>query len=235
MKSRLFVFIVVFVLGFASTALSASAQQPSSKTAVQVSNVALLSATSTTSSDWVDLLSTSIKTPNQKDLLMLVSLECGLYAKTVGKSSKTATTALDSQMASSGVKVRVLVDGTTVAEPGEVVFCRKTQTLNSSLATALSSCVDGSDGSVPDGIIQITECTATDSEIQLILDSMDANAFNFALTDLSAGTHQVKVQGFIDINLTAGSTNVEAKAAIGKGAVIVEEVRLIKNADITLP
>ena len=87
MKSRLFVFIVVFVLGFASTALSASAQQPSSKTAVQVSNVALLSATSTTSSDWVDLLSTSIKTQNQKDLLMLVSLECGLYAKTVGKSS----------------------------------------------------------------------------------------------------------------------------------------------------
>ena len=163
---------------------------------------------------------------------MFVSLECGLYAKTVGKSSKTAT--LDTQMASSGVKVQVLVDGTAVAEPGEVVFCRKAQTLNTALATALSSCVDGSDGSVPDGIIQITECTATDSEIQLILDTMDANAFNFALTDLGPGVHQVKVQALIDINLTSGSTGVEAKAAIGKGSVIVEEVRLIKNADITL-
>jgi len=234
MKRSLSVLTGLLVLGFASTVLSASAGQPSAKTAVQVSNIALLSATSTSSPGWVDLLSASIKTPSQKDLLMFVSLECGLYAKTVGRTSKTAGT-LDSQMASSGVKVRVLVDGATVAEPGEVVFCRKVQTLNTSLASALSSCVDGSDGSIPDGIIQITECTATDSEVQLIMDTMDANAFNFALTDMTAGAHEVKVQGLIDINLTSGSTNVEAKAAIGKGAVIVEEVRLIKNADITIP
>ena len=221
-----------FTMTIMSESHAASAQQPSSKAAVQVSSVALLSATSTSSPGWTDLLSVSIKTPNQKDLIMHVSLECALYAKTVGKSSKTAT--LDTQMASSGVKVRVLVDGIAVAEPGEVVFCRKVQTLNTNLASALTSCVDGSDGSIPDGIIQITECTFSDSEIQLIQDSMDANAFNFALTDVGVGVHQVKVQALIDINLTSGSTSVEAKAAIGKGSVIVEEIRLIKNADITL-
>ena len=228
MKKSLSVFTTLFVLALASIAMSASAGQPSAKTAVQVSNIALLSATSTAPSGWFKLLSASIKTPNKKDLLMFVSLECGLYAKTVGKSSKTAT--LDSVMASSGVKVRVLVDGTAVAEPGEVVFCRKAQTLNTALATALSSCTDLNG----DLVITIDECTVQDSEIQLILDTMDANAFNFALTDLGPGVHQVEVQAQIDINITSGSTNVEAKAAIGKGAVIVEEVRLIKNADITL-
>lgn len=232
MKKNLTILAAIFFTMPMLVYSSASAQQPSSKAAVQVSNIALLSATSTSIVVWTDLLSVSIKTPNKKDLIMFVSLECALFAKTVGKSSKTGT--LDTQLASSGVRLRVLVDGVTLAEPGEVVFCRKAQSLNTILAEALSSCVDGSDGSIPDGIIQITECTTSPSEIQLILDSMDANAFNFALADLGVGVHQVKVQAQIDINLTPGSTNVEAKAAIGKGSVIVEEVRLIKNADITL-
>ena len=73
------------------------------------------------------------------------------------------------------------------------------------------------------------------SHTDLILDSMQANALNFALTDLRSGVHRIQLQARIDINLASTTnTDVEAKATVGKGTLIVEEVRLIKDAEITL-
>lgn len=214
----------------AGTALAQN--QPSSKSAVQVSNLVLLSETSnsTAPGQWVDLLSVNLRTANQKDLIIFASLECGLYGRTIGRTRGGTT--VDTLMAQSGVKVRVVVDGVTVAEPGEVTLCKKTQTLATQLAQAISACTDVN----LDGVVSIPEeCTFTQQQLDLILDSMQANAFNFALTDLRSGVHRIQLQARIDINLASTTnTDVEAKATVGKGTLIVEEVRLIKDAEITL-
>lgn len=82
-----------------------------------------------------------------------------------------------------------------------------------------------------DGIVTVDECTFTDEELQLILDTMGAHHFNFALTDVGAATHIVKVQARVT---TAASSLLQAGAtgSVGKGAVTVEEVRLVKDAVI---
>jgi hypothetical protein len=231
MKKNFIGFVVILLLTFFSS--SALAQhQPSSKSAVQVSNLVLLSETSnsTASGQWVNLLSANLKTANKKDLLVFVSLECGLYGRTIGRTRGGTT--VDTLMANSGVKVRVLIDGVTVGEPGEITLCRKTQTLSTQLAQAISACTDVN----LDGVVSIPEeCTFTEQQLDLILDSLQGVGFNFALLDLSPGVHSIQLQARIDINLAAPTaTDVEARATIGKGTLIVEEVRLIKDADITL-
>ena len=233
MKKNLTIIALGFVLSAVFSAGPALAQnQPASKSAVQVSNLVLLSETSnsTAPGQWVDLLSVNLRTANQKDLLILASLECGLYGRTIGRTRGGTT--VDTLMGQSGVKIRVVVDGVTVAEPGEVTLCKKTQTLSTQLAQAISACTDVN----LDGVVSIPqECTFTQQQLDLILDSMQANAFNFALTGLRSGVHRIQLQARIDINLASTTnTDVEAKATVGKGTLIVEEVRLIKDADITL-
>jgi hypothetical protein len=57
--------------------------------------------------EWTTILSNNLKTANQKDLFVDVSLECGLYTSTkVASSGKT-----DTSVADAGVQVQVLVDG----------------------------------------------------------------------------------------------------------------------------
>jgi hypothetical protein len=232
MKNQLTIWKIAIAMAALLTHQSTMAQQPASKSAVQVSSLLLLQETSTatTPGQWVNLLSTNLRTANQKDLLVYVSLECGLYGRTLGKSK--AGTTIDTVLAQSGVKVRVLVDGVAVAEPGEVNLCRKAQTLSTQLAQTIDACTDVN----LDGVVTIpTECTFTQQQFELILDGMQANAFNFALPNVSSGVHLIQLQARIDINLSATPiTNVEARATVGKGSLIVEEVRLIKNADINL-
>jgi hypothetical protein len=81
-----------------------------------------------------------------------------------------------------------------------------------------------------DGVITIDECTFTDEELELILDTMAAHHFNFALTNVGSGTHAVKVQA--RIMASAATLQSEATGTVGKGAVTVEEVRLVKDAVI---
>ena len=232
MKKNLSIWTIGIAMAAMFSTQTARAQQPSSKSALQVSNLVLLNETSnaTAPGQWVDLLSTNLRTANQKDLVVFVSLECGLYGRTLGRSK--AGTTVDTVMAQSGVKVRVLIDGVAVAEPGEVNLCRKAQTLSTQLAQTIDACTDVN----LDGVVTIPdECTFTQQQFELILDGMQASSFNFALPNVKSGVHHVQLKARIDINLTASPTsNVEAKAAVGKGSLIVEEVRLIKNADINL-
>ena len=204
----------------------------SAKTAVKVANTTRVS--STTSQSWTPILTTKIHTSKQKDLILLVSLECGLLTKTTGKSKGGAVSVNEGQ---AGVKVRVVVDPGTVNErvaepdpPGVeegVNFCKRTQQLTTQLSGTLGTCVDGSDGSVPDGIIQFPqECPLTENQVQLLLDTMVATAFNFVLTNAGTGTHTVQVQARVD---TSAATDVIAEGLIGMGTLVVEEVRLVKG------
>ncbi|NWF77511.1 MAG: hypothetical protein HXY36_02790 [Chloroflexi bacterium] len=209
-KSILIAITVVLVVALgAAAAVVGSEGNPSSKATCQVGYVEILNSGDM---GWTPILSNVIKMPNQKDLFIDVSLECGLYTKTLVKSKGLVP---DTSTAMALIKVRVWVDD-DLAYPGEVTFNARTQTLTAKFAGML---VDD----------QLTE-----EELELILDTMSANSFNFILDDLPQGTHTVTVEAMIDTETLAQLGVAEAWATIGNGSVTVEEVRMIKGEDILL-
>ena len=220
MKTRKFVNVLLAVgfLGLAST----SALAQSAKATAKVGNVNVLNQTSL---GWTTILSNTIKTANQKDLFIDVSLETGLYTQTEVKSRGNK----DTSSAEATIKVQVLVDGVP-AYPGDVVFDRRAQTLSATLGGILENCTD-SNG---DGDIDLNDCTLAPEEIELILDTMAAHSFNFIMDDLRPGEHTVEVQAMISTSSSSGAGSASANATIGNGSVTVEEVRLIKDEDIQL-
>lgn len=212
---------------------------PSSKAAVKIDEMVALSQAISGGTNgagdtgWVDVLRTQIKTANQKDLLFDVSLQCGIVTDTTVKSSGGN---LSSASARANIAVRVLVDGVP-AEPDNsidatknnaegVVFCDRMQTLAAKFA-GLNCTADAY------GVVTCTD----PEELQLILRSLNANAFNFAKADVSSGVHNIVVQAraqasvnFDDDTDTGALAGAEAFA--GAGAVVVEEVRLVKGAEI---
>ncbi len=84
------------------------------------------------------------------------------------------------------------------------------------------------------GAITIDEECLLPEEIELILDTMSVNSFNFITGSLSSGYHLIEVQAMIDTDTSVQEGTAEAKATIGKGSVTVEEIRLIKDEDVVL-
>jgi hypothetical protein len=219
MKTRTIVSVLaVGFLGLAST----SALAQSAKATAKVGNVNVLNQTSF---GWTTILSNTIKTANQKDLFIDVSLETGLYTQTKVRSNGNK----DTSSADATIKVQVLVDGVP-AYPGDVVFDYRSQTLSATLGGILENCTD-SNG---DGDIDLNDCTLAPEEIELILDTMAAHSFNFIMDDLGPGEHAVEVQAMISTSGSSGAGSASANATIGNGSVTVEEVRLIKGEDIQL-
>jgi hypothetical protein len=212
------VLLATCLLGLASTPALAQ----SAKATAKVGNVNVLNQTTL---GWTTILSNTIKTANQKDLFIDVSLETGLYTQTEVKSRGNK----DTSSAGATIKVQVLVDGAP-AYPGEVVFDRRSQTLSATLGGILENCTD-SNG---DGDIDLNDCTLAPEEIELILDTMAAHSFNFIMDDLRPGEHAVEVQAMISTSSSSGAGSASANATIGNGSVTVEEVRLIKGEDIQL-
>lgn len=195
------------------------AQAQSAKSTVAVGNVNIINGSSM---PYGNIMSTNIKTSSQKDLVMNVSLECGLLTRTK-VSSKSGIS--DTSSAQASVQVRVLIDGKE-AKPGPVVFCRRTQELTATFGGILQSCSDSNGDGVLD---MINECTATAEELELVQDTMNANSFNFILDNVGTGYHRIEVQAKIDSGTSVQLGSADAKASIGKGSINVEEVRLIRN------
>ena len=126
MKTKNSQFIPV-LLALSLAAVSGYAQsQPSAKVTAKTANLTLLPSTTGTGG-WQTLLSNTIKTANQKDLFIGASFEVGLYTQTLVSSKNMVK---DTSTADAKVQVRVLLDGTRVIEPGNVVFGRRKQTLS---------------------------------------------------------------------------------------------------------
>ena len=214
--------LAICILGITMMFVSSATAGPASKFAAQVSNIQLIS--NTTAYAWATVLQTAIKTPNKKDLLIGASFETGLYTdtKVKGKSGDR-----DSSDAKAAVKIRVLVDGFP-AYPEEVIYDKRSQTLTAVLGGVIDSCQDLDE----DGVIDVeTECTVTDEEIQLILDTMAAHHFNFVLSNLEPGEHLVEVQAKIETGGSAGAGSWDALAAVGRGSLTVEEVKATNHPD----
>jgi hypothetical protein len=229
-KSTLGRIVLIATLAVGLNFGTAHAQnQPSAKVTAKTSRLILLPETTGTG-EWQTVLANNIKTPNQKDLFIGVSLEVGLFTQTLVRSRNMTK---DTSVAEAVVQVRVLVDDRQ-AEPGEVVFGRRTQTLSATLEGAIAGCltiVTNIDGSL--SIIVDPECV-TPETIELILRSMDAATFNFVATDVPVGIHTISVQARISTSGSAQTGSFSATATVGKGSMTVESVRLIKNEDVIL-
>jgi hypothetical protein len=213
--------VTVAFLSFGAT--TAFAQNPSAKFAAQATDLKVVEENNL---DWKTVLETTIKTPNKKDLLIGASFQTGLFTRTQVKGKNGST---DSSTAKATLKVKVLVDE-KAAYPGEVVYDSREQILSATLGGVIESCQDGSDGSVPDGIINVpTECVVTDEMIELLLDTMAAHHYNFVVANLGPGTHKVKVQ--VKVDTTNDTTSTRAVASWGPGSLTVEEVRATNSPD----
>lgn len=188
----------------------------------------------------MSILTTRIKTPNAKELAIGVSLQCGIVTDTTVRSKNGGQ---DTSSAQGRIKVRVKItqpDGSEVyAEPnngadiggllapGEgVTYCDRFQQLSArfsglncfaNLTTGAVTCLDP-------------------EELQLILKTLNANHFNFLHANAVPGVQKVEVQAKADAAVELGGSELGdagAEAFAGAGALSVEVIRLVKDADGT--
>lgn len=211
--------------------LPATAQMPSAKTGMAFGDDLVLE---TAGSSHGPLLMVDIKVAEQKELVFDVTLECGLYTRTLAKSKGGSK---DTQTAAASVRINVIVtddDGNSMyAYPGGegtgVVFCSRAQTLSATFQGIFAD-EEGNTCLFIDpvtGAIKLDMACLTYEEVELILDTMSANAFNFVAPNLTSGVYHVEV--WADIDTSADTDQVEAKALIGRGSMVVDEVRFVQD------
>jgi hypothetical protein len=208
--------VAVLVALLVAGLVSAGTGQPAAKATADVSAITLIDPTE--EADWTTILSNEIKTPNQKDLFIDVSLECGLYTDTKVDSLGGY---LDRAEAEASVQVKVLIDGEP-ALPGSVTFCKRSQILEAEFMGLLTdedgnvcievtevSCTDPTDPTTCEHVVTIDEDCLRPETLRLILETMNANSFNFIAPNLTPGTHEVevqaKVESFIESTLDSGA------------------------------
>lgn len=225
------IFSTAFALLIAFCSQNALAEgTPSAKSAVAMSGIALIDSTTGTDG-WAPVLGAQLKVAEQKDLAVDVSLECGLYTSTTVRSKGGEK---DTSTAQGSVKVRVAVidqDGNLFqyAGPGGaegIVFARRSQELTAKFQGMVEGCMSVDDTGA---VILDQECLEPE-ELGLVLDTMNANAFNFLAPNLSSGLYRVVVEAKIDSGASAQAGSAEALATVGRGSMLVEEIRLVGGA-----
>jgi hypothetical protein len=242
---------LLMAVGLSFTAVNAA---PSAKATAQLGDLSVVDVSGsggsgTSNGDdtgWVALFTQGIKVPTAKDLFVDVSLECGLTTDTTVMSKKLVRAIADAEAI---VEVRVLVDTVPVPVNGnatpdtDITFARRHQTLIAEFAGDISECM-----TIVDGEIVIDWACVDPEMLQLILDTMQANSFNFILPDLQADLHTVQIQAKLsyeasgnleqevidDATVTMAEGQAFARAYLGNGSVTVEVVRMIKDEDVVV-
>ncbi len=224
-----FVLLITLAIGIGP----ASASLPSAKVTAQIAELAAISESQVVSDedpDWTsdldltlatNILTQTIKTANDKDLFIDVSLLSGLYTKTNVKSKGGNK---DTSAAAAAVLLKVEVDGTP-AFPGWIVYNGRVQVLSATLQGIIDTVDLGT------GIPNIGD----PEEIGLIIGTLSANSFNFIVADLSSGMHDVDVSALLVTFAGAQSGSAKAVAVIGLGSVTIEEVRMVKGENWLMP
>jgi len=259
-------FALILLVVLVSTFMAASVFAASSKTTAATGAVVVVPEVTASVSGCSPVLSNVIRMANQSDLLVDVSLECGLVTRTRAKSKAGVE---DASAAAAEVKVYVTVDG-ALAMPGDVTFCRRAQQLSAKFQGIFEGPVScyvqdpvtlewhydaqcladncltlNADGTA----IVIDESCLIDEEVELILDTMSANSFNFVSTDVGVGDHTVTAWACTDTctgtlvldevtgtySCVGGEVDADARAILGKGSMAVEEVKMIKSEDADVP
>ncbi|UTW11581.1 hypothetical protein [Marinobacterium rhizophilum] len=157
-----------------------------------------------------------------KDLIIGLSFETMLMTETSVKGQKGSKS---TSIADAAIRMKVYVDG-KLAAPGAVTFDRRYQELWAVLGGVLESCEDGVLDGVIDGIISADECTFTDEEIGLILDTTQASTFNFLSYNIGSGSHTIEAYALLEENgeVVGYGGNSAASALLGKGTLSAWEV-----------
>jgi hypothetical protein len=217
--SLMFFLVMAFCLG------NALAEMPSAKVAAGVRDLAVVGALteSLQANDYNPIFAQLIKTPEQKDLFISVSLEVGLTTDTKVVSKKLERASADAEAL---VMIKVLVDGEE-ALPGEVTFARRKQSMVAHFAGDISNAlyIDGN------GAIRIQEDLVEPESLQLILDTLSAHSFNFIAPDVTADIHEIEVLAKIASSSTTSDAEsvAVATAYLGKGTVTVDCMRMAKG------
>ena len=247
MKRLVGISLAVIFMTFGFTSAFAG---PSAKATAQIGDLSVIDVSgnsdSTDTTGWKTLFTQTIKTPQSKDLFIDVSLECGLTTDTTVISKKLARAIATAEAI---VDVRVLVDDKPVAVNGntppdtDITFARREQTLIAEFAGDISECM-----TVVEGAVVIDWACVDPEMLQLILDTMQANSFNFVVPDLSAAEHEVQIQARLSYKASgnleqetidgAAETMAEgkafARAYLGNGSVTIQTVRMIKGEDVVV-
>ncbi len=143
-----------------------------------------------------------MKTSSVGDLLVGFSMECALWTATSNTATKGG--GKTSSTARAAVNVTVTVDG-VVAEPGQVVYCDREQTVTLQFSS---------------DTVLVTDAIT----LELFLKTKNANHFNFYQKNVGSGVHRVDVfvSSFVDADPTS-PVATGTRAAVGKRSLVIEE------------
>jgi hypothetical protein len=271
MKSRNVLLTTAIAAAIASTTAFAG---PSAKFAATYTTTPIVTSVAvitdaTTDTVMVDpdiaMTIATIKVPQDKELLVGVSAEIGLVTMTSvkGKNGGSAKSIADASAMVDIFAVRVGGGANYHAAPGQLILSKRVQELDATLGGVIQSCEDttgGVDGegirpgengylATPDGKIDIaSECSVTDEEIGLLLDTTAAHHFNFVLPNMDQGEYEIqavfttgaraKIEICNDVDVCAYdpegtvSASSTAKAVVNKTMVTVQQVRAAKGGII---
>ncbi len=226
---------------------SVAAPLPSAKAAVALGSLIDIGALASTDgkdiadTGYVTVMSSFIKTPNFKDLSADVAIQCGLVTDTTVRSKGGNK---DTASAEGSISLRVKAtnqDSGLVRyfDPSElgtapdggpmgVTYCSRFQQLDASFA-GLNCTADLTTG--------VVTCEDPE-ELRLVLETLNANSFNYVMADATPGVWKIDVQARAEANTVLGGSGLgsaSAQAFVGLGSTRVETVRLIKGADTTNP
>jgi len=116
-----------------------------------------------------------------------------------------------------------------VAFPRAVTFNEREQTLSAKfMGIFTGECLEVNQTT---GNVTINYTCLEPEELDLILNTLSANAFNFVVADLTPGNHNITVEAKIMANGAAEEGQYEAMALVGQGSVVIELVRMVKGED----
>jgi hypothetical protein len=198
---------------------------------------------------WGDVpnMTADIRVPSQEDLIFDVALQCNLVTDT---TVRTKGGNKDTSTAAAGVKVRVRIealagDGNAVAGTARyaspnadigqdsdsgVTYCYRKQELSATLQGIIQNLAcfvddDGDDATAPVFDPDAAGCLLDPEEIQLVLSTLSAHAFNFFTYDLTAGDYRITVEANPDTSTTSQQGGSNAVALVGLGSMVIDEVR----------
>lgn len=189
------------------------------KDGTAVIGAAAVAAGLTDTNGYTKVLSTTLQNSGTpKDLVVGLSFETSLFTKTAVQSRLGAKS---TAVANAEIEMFITVDGKE-AIPGKITFDKRYQELWAKLGGVLD-CTDVN----KDGIVSFDECTITDEEIGLILDTKAAHTFNFLAYNIGSGSHTIEAYARLSKDGTAvteGTGIADANASLGKGTLSVFEV-----------
>lgn len=141
-------------------------------------------------------------------------------------------------------------------EGGGVVFLKRTQELMGKFQGVFEQCAEWDDAGTTCLTFQDNSATGNDcvsvnpetnavtvdsncaldyEEVQLVLDTTSANAFNFIVANLDSGEYLVTLQASVTSNSDYTNGDSRAMGLIRWGSMVIDESRFIQGADGTYP